>query len=782
MIRSGAWLGATLLGVAAIVLVGIVASAQRGDAGRIAVGVRAGGVDLSNLGKGDAVVRLNAAADAAVKQPVTARFAGGRWGVTPAELGVRFDVPATVAAAYAVGRDDNPVARLGTLFSRSVASSGVSMRYQLDDAKLRAFVAKLSSIIDQPVQDAGVDIANGQLEVRNAKDGRRLDAVDAATQIKDRLAGLSTEPVDLKVAVTPAAVGDAAVADAAAQASRWLDTDVTLRSSAGDARLTKAQIAGMIRFVLAPGGDRVQASIDPAAVQALLASLDEKLGKPARNAEYALQGTTVVLARPGQAGRQLDKGAAAQAVFQAIQGGKGAVDVPVQELRPDLLDLGDAAPAQQQVAKMTSAPLTIRAAEKTYTLAPPDISSWLTLGTAQQDGHTKLQAALKPDAVQRFLQKVADATNSDPRDARLGRQGGAITVIEQAQEGRRLDQVASTTLIFGALQGDQRTVQLVYTTTPPSVTTDRVGQMGLTDLVAQGTSNFAGSPPERITNIKRGAQLIDGVLIPPGAVFSFDDTIGEISTRTGFVTGLVILDHETKDGVGGGICQVSTTLFRAAFYAGVPIVERHDHSYAVPYYTQGGYPEGFDATIYSPTLDLKFKNDTPGALLIQASVDVPSSTMTVSLYGTKMNRTVTLIDGPIMNRKPHPAPLYRPDPSLPKGTVRQIDWEHDGFDTWVARSIAVNGKEVSRDVFKSRAEPWQAIYLVGTGGVPVPPAGRKPAAGATPVPSATPQAKAGASTTRGPEGAPSPEATASPAATAKAAETALPLGSPAKKR
>lgn len=783
MIRLGAWWGAALLGVAALLLVGGIASFQRADAGRIYPGVHVGAVDLSNLGKDEAGTRLSAATAAMANQTLTARFADGRWTITPSDLGVQFDVPGTVAAAYAVGRGTNPVARLNAIFSRTVAPTSVSARYQLDEAKLRAFVDKLASIIDQPVQDAGVSIAGTQVQVRRAKDGRKLVAEDAAAQIKDRLASLSAESIDLRVELTPAGVGDAAVAGAAAQATRWLSGDVTVQWPLGETRLTKAQIASAIRFSQPQGGDRVQASIDQGAIQAALGPVEQQLAKPARNAEYALRGTTIAVTQPGQEGRQVDSGAAAQAVIQAIEGGHGTVALPVHAVRPDLLDARDAAAAQQQVAKMASAPLAIQAAGKTYTLAQADIVRWLTLATVQQDGHAKLQAALKPDAVGQFLQQVASATNSEPQDAKLGRQGGLIKVVQQAREGRQLDQDASSTLIFGALQGDQRAVQLVYKTTPPSITSDRIDQMGMTDLVAQGTSNFAGSPPERITNIKRGAQLIDGVLIPPGAVFSFDDTIGQISTKTGFVTGLVIMNHETKDGVGGGICQVSTTLFRAAFYAGVPILERHDHSYAVPYYTQGGYPEGFDATIYSPDLDLKFKNDTPGYLLIQASVDVPSSTMTVSLYGTKMNRTVKLIDGPITNRKPHPAPLYKPEPSLPKGAVEQVDWAHDGFDTWVARSIVVDGKEVSRDVFKSHAEPWQAIYLVGTGGVPVPAAASKPSANATPAATGTPRAAAGASAPPGPAGTPTSAPTARPATLAKPTATVAPAaGATGKKR
>src|SRR5579859_3802001 len=279
MIRSGAWVGAALLGVAALLLVGGIASARRTDVGRIYPGVHASHIDLSNLSKGDATAKLGAATIAMATQPLTARFADGRWSVTPNELGVLFDVPGTVSAAYAVGRDDNPVVRLGTLFSRTVASSNVAVRYRIDDAKLQAFVHKLSSIIDQPVQDAGVGVVDAQVQVRHAKDGRKLDADGAASQIKDRLASLSASPIDLKVEVTPVSLDDTTVADAAAQATRWLRGDVTVQSPIGDVHLTKTQIASAIRFSQPQGDGHVQVSIDQDAIRSALTPLEQKLGK-----------------------------------------------------------------------------------------------------------------------------------------------------------------------------------------------------------------------------------------------------------------------------------------------------------------------------------------------------------------------------------------------------------------------------------------------------------------------------------------------------------------------
>jgi vancomycin resistance protein YoaR len=384
-------------------------------------------------------------------------------------------------------------------------------------------------------------------------------------------------------------------------------------------------------------------------------------------------------------------------------------------VHPSLYSLEDAAAVQQQVAQLAGQSLTLTAGARSWTLSPQDLSAMLRLATAQQDGQTHLTLSVQTDQATALVQKIADEVDQPAQNAHFQWTAGTLQLASPATTGLQVDQIAAATAMLHGMQSSQRTVALPVTIVKPAISGDHPEALGIKELVAQGTSNFAGSPPERLQNIERGAQLINGAIVAPGQVFSFDDTVGDISVAHGFTTGLIILDHETVNGIGGGICQVSTTLFRAAFYAGLPILERHDHAYAVPYYTQGGYPDGFDATIYSPQLDLKFKNDTPTALLIQTSMDLPTNTLTVSFYGTKSGRTVQLIAGPITNRVPHPADLRKPDPTLPKGTIKQVDWAHDGFDTWIKRIVTVNGKVAGTDIFTSHLQAWQAIYLIGTG-------------------------------------------------------------------
>src|SRR5581483_8564009 len=239
-------------------------------------------------------------------------------------------------------------------------------------------------------------------------------------------------------------------------------------------------------------------------------------------------------------------------------------------------------------------------------------------------------------------------------------------------------------------------------------------------LIAEGVSNFAGSPDNRVHNIGLMAKRLNGAIVPDGATFSFDQIMGDVGPDAGWAEGLVILDNQTQAGLGGGICQVSTTAFRAAFWAGVPITERHDHSYPVPYYTQGGAPEGFDATVWAPQLDFKFQNDTGAPITITTFVDLNSYQLYVDFLGKPSDRKVDMVGPVISNRKPHPPDKYVTDATLAPGVVQQTDYPHDGFDVMLKRTVTTLDGQTKTDSFPSHYVPWQAIYHVGPGGTATP--------------------------------------------------------------
>jgi vancomycin resistance protein YoaR len=207
--------------------------------------------------------------------------------------------------------------------------------------------------------------------------------------------------------------------------------------------------------------------------------------------------------------------------------------------------------------------------------------------------------------------------------------------------------------------------------------------------------------------------------LPPGAIFSFNEYLGAVTAENGFEDSLIIWGDRTAVGIGGGVCQVSTTAFRAAFFGGFEILERWAHGYRVSWYEIDAGP-GLDATIYAPDVDFKFRNDTDSFLLIQTYTDVVAGTVTFRFYGTPANRRVTM-EGPLVENESRPAPpLYQDDPSLPKGVSKQVEWAKDGADVTVKRTVTQGDAIIHQDIFVSRYRPWRALYLVGTGGVEQP--------------------------------------------------------------
>ncbi len=247
----------------------------------------------------------------------------------------------------------------------------------------------------------------------------------------------------------------------------------------------------------------------------------------------------------------------------------------------------------------------------------------------------------------------------------------------------------------------------------PAVSLEETNNLGIKEFLARGSSQFSGSIANRIHNITLAASRVNGTIVPNGQVFSFNNTVGDVSKLTGYKEAYIIKEGKTILGDGGGVCQASTTLFRAILQSGLPITERYPHSYRVAYYEQGS-PPGLDATVYSPSYDLKFKNDTGHAILIQAYTDLQTATLTFDLYGTADGRQATITKPVITNQTLPPEDRYQDDPTLPLGTVKQVDFKAAGAKVTFSRTVEKDGKIILSATFVSNYQPWQAVFLRGT--------------------------------------------------------------------
>lgn len=247
----------------------------------------------------------------------------------------------------------------------------------------------------------------------------------------------------------------------------------------------------------------------------------------------------------------------------------------------------------------------------------------------------------------------------------------------------------------------------------PDTTLEKTNDLGIKELIGFGDSEYDHSIPNRIWNVNLTAEKLNNIIIAPGEEFRFNNALGEVSKRTGYRSAYVISGGKTVLGDGGGVCQVSTTYFRAVLNAGLEVTKRKAHSYRVSYYELNQKP-GIDATVYSGDVDLRFINDTGNHILIRSSADSNELYMKVEIYGTSDGRTTEIVDHKTWDLRGAPAPAYYPTTEIPTGSLKQIDWAVSGIKASFINVVKdKDGKIIREEEYYSNYVPWSAKYLQG---------------------------------------------------------------------
>jgi vancomycin resistance protein YoaR len=463
-----------------------------------------------------------------------------------------------------------------------------------------------------------------------------------------------------------------------------------------------------------------------------LTTIAAEIDTPRVEASIGIEGLEVKV-QPGVPGRLVDKDAALQLVDAQVRLLQdGAIPLPIKENPPAILDVS----RQAEIARaILSQPLVFSLpsgqtdAIGPWTIEPADLAGMLAFQRVQNGGAPSYEVTINRAAMEVYLNDVAPKVNILPKNARFTFNDNTrqLDVIEPSITGRTLDVALTIDSVEKKLASGEHNVPLEFAYTPPAVADNATGEsLGITELVHEETSYFYGSSAARIQNIQAAASRFHGLLIPPNSTFSMSDALGDISLDNGYAEALIILNGRTITGVGGGVCQVSTTLFRAAFFSGFPIVERNAHAYRVGYYEKVAGnridPDlaGLDATVFVPLVDFKFTNDTPNWLLMETYVSPSYSSITWKFYSTSDGREVQWdTTGPV-NIVPAPEPEYKENPELNKGEIKQVDWPADGADVTVNRTVTRGGEVYLRDTIKTHYLPWAAVYEYGPGTEDIP--------------------------------------------------------------
>ncbi len=459
--------------------------------------------------------------------------------------------------------------------------------------------------------------------------------------------------------------------------------------------------------------------IDQRQMQAYLIDVAEEIDYSPHDATLSVAGGTI-RPTPGVTGVQMlvdETSHETIAMLQTLT--PQQVTVRTRQVPPSIDD--DALhTAKLQAQKLLSGTLVLTHEDDQYVWTADRLAELIRISPDGQTLRVELDDERLTDAVEGLAQRV-DSGSVEPR---LRFTDGALRIVREGREGWRIQQAEAVEVISATLQRSSpttRTIVLPVEQVYPRITADTLDDLGIVEVVGEGKSSFTGSADYRITNIQAGAARLDGVLIAPDEEFSFNTQIGEINAENGFVEGYAIIGNRTQLEWGGGICQDSTTVFRAAFWAGLPITERHAHPFYISWYDPFAYGNagdgpGMDATIYTGISDLKFVNDTGHWLLMQTEVDLSNAVLTVQLFGTQPDRIVEL-DGPyISNEVPAPSsPIYIEDPTRPAGSLYQSDVARNGRDIVIHRVIKQDGVEVRSDTFFTRFKPWPNVFVRGTG-------------------------------------------------------------------
>jgi vancomycin resistance protein YoaR len=462
---------------------------------------------------------------------------------------------------------------------------------------------------------------------------------------------------------------------------------------------------------------------DASALDAALAAMASQINRAPVNASLSVGQDGSIQASDAQIGEALNVAASRAQLGAALTTDSDSVALVVDRVPPAVpnTDLQSARDQLNQLLGANAPTLTVTFADQSWQLQHADIARFLSLTGATGDGQAA-GVTIDDSALQAWSADIANQVDQPVQNARLAFNGGNLQVIRPSAQGRSVDQAALVQSVHDALLSGGTSIQLPVSTVDPTVTADDAQSLGITELIDRGSTSFAGSVPEKVHNIQLAAQRLNGVVVPPGATFSFNNEVGATTIDAGFEWGFGIESGDngprTVPSVAGGICQVATTLFQPVFWAGYQLEERYWHLYWIPAYTSRSVV-GLDVTVDSDSgLDFQWTNTTSDYILIQADTD--AANVYFGLYGKKPAWKVQVDDAKITNRTPpDPRPLAQAEPTLPWGRTLLVETARDGFDAEVVRHVIPTDGSKQRDLdLKSSYQPARTVTLVGSKGKP----------------------------------------------------------------
>ena len=471
-------------------------------------------------------------------------------------------------------------------------------------------------------------------------------------------------------------------------------------------RLSKGLIP-YIKYFFAPKNFTLEISYDNNSLDKFLLDLSSQINKPFIPSELNLTRNDLTYQK-GELGKEIDVPVLKQTIINTLASGQfnNNLDIPLKII--------GSIPSDDQISQtkirarnLIKKSLILTTEFSKVSIDDKTLISWLGFNND-----------FDQTAIREFSQNTSENVKRDPVDAVFKFENGKVVDFRSSangiipQESELSEQIQKN--IEQLISSDQNSLltAIPVKTIEPAIKNGDVNNLGIKELLGRGTSTFKHSNTTRNFNIQKGASIINRILVAPNETFSFIKNLGEVTLDSGFKKAYIIREGKTELDVGGGICQVSTTLFRAMLNAGVDIIQRQAHAYRVSYYEEDS-PPGFDATVFIPSPDLKFINDTGHYILIQNTFDGVNKVLTYEIYGTSDGRKVEISNYKKWGAQPAPPARYIDDPTLPPGKIIQDEHSIPGLKTAFDWKVTRNGETLHQKTFQSVFVPWAAVYRRG---------------------------------------------------------------------
>jgi vancomycin resistance protein YoaR len=575
-----------------------------------------------------------------------------------------------------------PIQRLGKPSTFLVVAAGV---LAIAGVALLARAYTLRDSVLPGVSVAGVDVGG-------------LAPADARARIDEEIGARLDQPVEIVVGgkslrVTPSNIFQ-------------VDGAKSERAAYDSARESISARLGALAVPFA-----VQKDVQPVlriheSGRAALADELAALTKHAVSARVSMKGKDAVVV-PGREGTAIDDEAVLASLRETALDGLPTFDVQLETVEP-AISTEAAERAATTARTITAAPVKLRLERE------GDIGNLGGLQLASlirfEPKAGAVNLVLDPAGVERKLHPLVKSFTEKPEDATFQISGDRAYVV-RAKDGTTLDVKGAQTAIYEAGTGPGRRVALVgLATLAPELTTKEAKALGIRERISTFTTDMGLSSSNRIWNVHLLGNYLDGTIVDAGQTFSYNEVVGPRTIERGFREGQMIFGGVLIPSIGGGVCQTATTIFNAAFEAGLPVKERHNHSWYISH-----YPMGRDATVSWGGPDLVFKNDLKHAILID--VGYTDATFTISFYGTKQGRKVTSTTSSPSNYT-QPKMQYAIDPTAAPGSKTVVAGGGPGFDVNVHRKVYEHGKLIREDDFFTRYTPENPTTVYGPGGQP----------------------------------------------------------------